>query len=191
MKGEKYESDTRPTEVTSFCYRADAPIELVKMKSQVSNAGSFWVGPPCIMWSGNIPYPKYPKMIHDWGNQQELLEGMPEDEVLEIKTWLLYHSNYKTRPDLRVEPWPEICILCMYQTSWQIVSCAGLHPYPGFVRDVSWLISACGVCTCRYQQSSSSQIDIWWASEGQASSMKLEDLQQMMNGIWSYNLIQW
>lgn len=36
----------------------------------------------------------------------------------------------------------------MYQISWQIMFCAGLHPYPGSVRDVSWLISACGVCTC-------------------------------------------
>lgn len=33
------------------------------------------------------------QMIHDWGNQQELLEGMPEDEVLEIKTWLVYPNN--------------------------------------------------------------------------------------------------
>ena len=39
----------------------------------------------------------------------------------------------------------------MYQISWQIMFCAGLHPYPGSVRDVSWLISACGVCTCSNQ----------------------------------------
>lgn len=51
-------------------------------------------------------------MIHDWGNQQELLEGMPEDEVLEIKTWLVYPSNIPVTLKLD-QTWESIQVAAM------------------------------------------------------------------------------
>lgn len=51
-------------------------------------------------------------MIHYWGNQQELLEGMPEDEVLEIKTWLVYPSNIPVTLKLD-QTWESIQVAAM------------------------------------------------------------------------------